>query len=378
MITVTRTIAALPLLAAIALAGGAQIAAQQSATDLMIRSRSQEQPQPSARRIALPADNPLEVLHVLGNVYMVAGGPSNVGVQIGAEGVLVVDTATTAVSAHLLQAIKALSDGPINYIVNTTADPDHFGGNEKIGAAGENPTVAGRGLTGPVVRRRTDTSADDTPGGGGQAALRPQGAIVFSHENMLNRMSAPTGVASPEPFALWPTSTFFTSLKSFSFNDEAIEMRHQPAAHTDGDILVVFRGSDVVAAGDIINTLQYPVFDAKRGGSLRGILDGLNTVIGITVPRINQMAGTRVIPGHGRILNEADVVEYRDMMTIIYERVRDAAAAGKSIDQVKAMKPTLEYDGLYSTPGWTGEMLIEAIYREVKAPAPEGSAAARE
>jgi glyoxylase-like metal-dependent hydrolase (beta-lactamase superfamily II) len=189
---------------------------------------------------------------------------------------------------------------------------------------------------------------------------------VFAHENMLNRMSAPTGTVPPEPFALWPTSTFFTRQKTISFNDEPIEMLHQPAAHTDADLLVFFRKSDVVAAGDLIHTLQYPVFDPKRGGSIQGILDGLNAVIGLTVPRFNQMAGTRVIPGHGRILNEADVVEYRDMMTIIFERVRDAAAEGKSLVQIKALKPTLEYDPLYSVPGWTGEMLVDAIYNDVR------------
>ena len=340
----------------------------QSATDLMIQSRSQEQPQPSARRIVLPQGNPLEVLHVLGNVYVIAGGPSNVAVQVGSEGVLLVDAATEEVSDHLLQAIRALSDAPINYIINTTPDRDHYGGNGKIGGAGQNPTVAGRSLTGRV-NRPVNTPLDDTPGGGGQAALRPEGAIVFSHENMLNRMSAPTGVTPPEPFALWPTSTFFTRAKTISFNDEPIEMLHQRAAHTDSDLLVFFRRSDVLAAGDVINTLQYPMFDGTRGGSIQGILDSLNGVIGITVPRFNQMAGTRVVPGHGRILNEADVVEYRDMMTIIFERVRDAASEGKTLAQIKAMKPTLEYDPLYSAPGWTGEMLVDAIYADIRAAA---------
>ena len=338
---------------------------QPAVTDVMIQSRSQEQPQPSARRIPLPQGNPLEVLHVLGSVYLIAGGPSNIAVQIGHEGVLLVDAGSEALSDHVLQAVRALSDGPVNYIINTTFDKDHYGGNGKLGAAGQNPTLAGRGLTGRV--NRPDTApADDTPGGGVQAALRPPGAMVFSHENMLARMSAPTGTVPPEPFALWPTSTFFTRQKTISFNDEPIEMLHQPAANTDADLVVFFRRSDVVAVGDIINTLQYPRFDASRGGTMKGILDGLNVIVGITVPRFNQMAGTRVVPGHGRILNEADVVEYRDMMTIIYERVKDAADQGRTLAQIKASRPTLEYDPLYSVPGWTGEMLIEAIYNEVR------------
>jgi glyoxylase-like metal-dependent hydrolase (beta-lactamase superfamily II) len=341
-----------------------QIGSSPSVTELMIQSRSQEQPQSSSRTISLPPGNSLELLHVLGNVYMIAGGPSNVAVLVGTEGVLLVDSATEELSDQVLQAVRVLSDRPISYIINTTPDKDHYGGNGRIGTAGQNPTIAGRGLTGRV-NRPVDAPLDDTPGGGAQAALRPQGAIVFSHENMLNRMSAPTGVTPPEPFALWPTSTFFTRQKTISFNDEPIEMLHQPSAHTDADLMVFFRKSDVLAVGDIINTLQYPVFDTKRGGTIQGILDGLNAVIGITVPRFNQMAGTRVIPGHGRILNEADVVEYRDMMTIIFERVRDAAAEGKTLAQIKAMKPTLEYDPLYSVPSWTGDMLVEAIYNDV-------------
>ena len=348
-----------------------QIGSGQSVTDLMIQSRSQEQPQSSARRIPLPAGNTLEVLHVLGSVYLIAGGPSNIAVQVGGEGVLLVDTATEEVSDQVLQAIRVLSDGPISYIINTTVDKDHFGGNGKIGTAGQNPTLAGRGLTGRVVAlpNQDGTPRDDTPGGGAQAALRPQGAIVFAHENMLNRMSAPTGVASPEPFALWPTSTFFTRQKTLSFNDEAIEMLHQPAAHTDSDLMVFFRKSDVVVAGDVIHTQQYPVFDAKRGGGIQGIIDGLNAVIALTVPRFNQMGGTRVVPGHGRILNEADVVEYRDMMTIVRDRVRDAMDEGKTLAQIKAMRPTLDYDPLYSVPGWTGEMLVEAIHADLRKPA---------
>jgi cyclase len=346
-----------------ALARDQRLIAQQSATDLMIQSRSQEQPQPSARRIALPPGNPLEVIPVQGTVFMIAGGPSNIAVHIGEEGVLLVDAGTAEVSDRVLEAVHAVSERPINYIIDTTPDKDHYGGNEKLGLAGVNPSVAARGLAGP------GSSATENQGGGNNPqSLRPQGAIVFANENLLNRMSAPTGETPLEPFALWPTSTFFTRTKTISFNDEAIEMLHPPAAHTDGDVMAFFRKSDVVATGDIINTLQYPFFDRKRGGSIQGVLDALNDVIEITVPRFNQMAGTRVVPGHGRILNEADVVEYRDMMTIIRDRVKLAMDAGKTLPQIKAMRPTLDYDGLYSVPSWTGDMVVETIYDELRQP----------
>jgi len=133
-----RSVLAVGIATAVGIASGRspdaqQIAGGQSATDLMIQARSQEQPQSSARRIVLPAGNPFEVLHVLGNVYMIAGGPSNVAVQVGGEGVLLVDAATEELNERLLEAIRALDDGPINYIINTTPEKDHFGGNGKVG-----------------------------------------------------------------------------------------------------------------------------------------------------------------------------------------------------------------------------------------------------
>ena len=323
-----------------------------------------------ARPIKLPPGNTLELLPVAGNVYLLAGGASNVALQVGSEGVLMVDSATADISDQILEAVRVLSDLPISYVINTTSDRNHYGGNEKIGQAGQNPTVAPRGLAGPG-------SVPDDGGGGGNnpTALRPQGAIVFSHENVLNRMSAPTGATPAEPFAMWPSNTFFTMKKTMWFNDEPIEMRHVANAHTDGDILVFFRKSDVVVAGDVINTLQYPMFDPKRGGSLQGILNGLNEIIDITVPRFNQQGGTRVIAGHGRILNEADVVEYRDMMTIIRDRIASYVEKGQTLDEVKKVGPTFEYDPLYSAPGWTGEMLIEAIYNELRQTKAAGTAA---
>ncbi len=327
----------------------------------MIEARSQEQPQPSAHKVAMPPGVNLDVLPVLGNVYLIAGGPSNLVVQTGSEGVLVVDTATADISDRALQAIRVLSKGPINYVVNTSGDPDHYGGNEKISTAGENPTRAGNNLAGPG-------SGAPPAGGGGNnpQELRPDGAIVFAHENVLNRMSAPTGEKPPVAFALWPTNTFFTLKKTFWFNDESIELLHTPAAHTDGDVMVFFRHSDVIAAGDIINTDAYPSFDAKRGGTIQGLLNALNDVIDLAVPRFNQQGGTRIVPGHGRILNEADVVEYRDMTTIIRDRVKLGIEQRMTLAEIKALQPTLDYDGLYSTREWTGETFVSAIYAELK------------
>jgi glyoxylase-like metal-dependent hydrolase (beta-lactamase superfamily II) len=193
--------------------------------------------------------------------------------------------------------------------------------------------------------------------------------MIITTENTGNRMSAPTGETSAVPFGFWPSSTFFTPKKTMTFNDEPVELLSVPKAYTDGDLMVFFRKSDVIAAGDVIDTFGYPAFDPKRGGSIKGVLSALNDVIEIAVPRFNQQAGTRIVPGHGRILNEADVVEYRDMVTIIHDRVKLAVDKNMTLAQLKAQQPTLDYDGLYSRPQLTGESYVEAIWNELKAAA---------
>jgi cyclase len=293
------------------------------------------------------------VLRVLGGVYMVAGAGGNVVVQAGPDGVFLVDTGSTGRSEALLGAVKAISGGVIRYIVNTSPDPDHYGGNDAVSKAGWSPTVPLPDLAGEGAPRAA-------AGGDPRAAL----AIVVAHEGMLNRLSAPGG-GTAVPFVLWPTNTFFTAKKSMAFNHEGIELRHVPSAHTDGDVLVFFRKSDVVAAGDLIDTGGYPQFDPARGGSIRGLLAGLNEIIDLSIAEFNQQGGTRIIPGHGRVMNETDVADYRDMTTIIRDRVQTAVEKKMTVAQVKALKPTLDYDGLYSRPNWTGDMFVEAIYREL-------------
>ena len=142
---------------------------------------------------------------------------------------------------------------------------------------------------------------------------------------------------------------------------------HVPNAHTDGDVMVFFRKSDVLVAGDAIVTTGFPVMDLERGGSLHGIVTSLNQILDITVPQDKQEGGTYVIPGHGRLTDEADIVEYRDMMTIIRDRVQNAITKGMTLEQVKAARPTMDYDGRWgSTTGpWTTDMFIEAVFRTV-------------
>jgi cyclase len=300
------------------------------------------------RQAQSPSDGEVHVLPVQGNVYMLVGTGGNIAVQIGDEGVLVVDTGITSMSDKILAAIKKLSDKPIRYIINTSFDLDHTGGNEAISKAG--------------------------------STTRGGAADVLAHENVLNRMSAPAGKESPTPAAAWPTDTYFPEEKDIFFNEEAVMMYHDTAAHTDGDTIVFFRRSDVVVAGDIFVTTGYPVIESQNGGSVQGVINGLNRILDITVPKHEQEGGTYVIPGHGHVCDESEVLEYRDMVTIVKERIEDMARRGMTVDQVKAAKPTLDYDLHYGadTGPWTTAMFIEAVYRDVtRPPKPTGVAAAK-
>ncbi|HEY8519445.1 MAG TPA: MBL fold metallo-hydrolase [Gammaproteobacteria bacterium] len=279
---------------------------------------------------AVAQDAQIETFHVQGNVHLLVGAGANVAVQIGDEGVLVVDTGPAAARDAMLAAIRRLTDRPIRWIVNTNADADHTGGNETISQAG--------------------VTVNGNP------------AAIIAHERVLTRMSE-QGRAITE----LPLNTFFESQRDFSFNGEAIFLYHVPNAHTDGDIVVYFRGSDVLVAGDLFTTTQYPVIDLEAGGGIDGVIEGLNLMLDVAVPRYLQEGGTYVIPGHGRVGDEADIVEYRDMVVILRERIADMVRRGMTLEQVLAARPALDYDPRYDRGGeWTSRMFVEAVYRDLK------------
>jgi glyoxylase-like metal-dependent hydrolase (beta-lactamase superfamily II) len=294
-----------------------------------------------------PADVHLQVLPVQGNVYMIAGAGGNIAVQVGQEGVLMVDTGLAGTSDAVLEEIRKLSDKPLEYILNTHFHADHTGGNEALRKAGV--TITGANVTGNL----TDAAV---------------GAQIVAQLNVLNRMSAPTGRQAPTPAGAWPTDTeFIRDHKDLFFNDEPVQMIHQPAAHTDGDSLVWFRRSDVLVTGDIFVTTSYPFIDIEHGGSIQGEIEALNNIIDITVPKHEEEGGTYVISGHGRVCDEWEVVEYRDMVTIIRDRVQAAIKDGKTLAQIKEDHLTRDYDARYDTKtGFGGaNQFIEAVYKSL-------------
>lgn len=303
-------------------------------------------------------DGDITTIHVQGNVYMVHGLGGNVAVQIGDSGVLVVNTGLQQNSDRLIAAIRKLSGGPLQYIINTSLDPDQTGGNDAVRKIGV--TITGANVTGDI-------------------ADAGQGAQIIAHENVLNRMSAPSGKKSDVPFGDWPTDTYVSGQKEVFFNEEPVEARWQPAAHTDGDSLVIFRRSDVVATGDVFNTESYPFIDVDHGGSIQGEIDALNNILDIAVPKHEEEGGTYIIPGHGRICDEADVLEYRDMVTIVRDRVQNAIKKGMTLDQIKSAGFTKDYDARWSAKQGPGaaDNFVNSIYRSLTASPTNRTSASR-
>jgi glyoxylase-like metal-dependent hydrolase (beta-lactamase superfamily II) len=303
-------------------------------------------PDAPVRKPAPTVDNDIHSVHVQGNVWMLHGGGANAAVQIGDEGVLVVDTMTAGLADKLVAEIKKLAgDKPIRWIVNTQLDPDHTGGNAKVAEAGQS-IIAG-----------------NFAGQAGQTAANF--AKVLTHENVEARL---VKVKPALPTYALPSDTFFTDAFEMHFNGEAVQFIHVPNAHTDGDVMVFFRKSDVLVAGDAFNTTSFPVVDLEDGGSLNGVVNTLNRILDITVPEDKQEGGTYVIPGHGRLTDEADVVEYRDMMTIIRDRIQNAVGKGMTLEQVKAARLVRDYEGRYGAArgAATADAFVESAYRSLK------------
>jgi glyoxylase-like metal-dependent hydrolase (beta-lactamase superfamily II) len=277
----------------------------------------------------------LELLPVQGNISMLAGAGGNITVQVGKDGILLVDSGVDAMSEKVAEAVRTLSKGQISYIVNTSDRSDHVGGNEHF-------AKSGRPL--PIAR----------------AAQANVFVIAFS--TILDRMSD-RNARPPIPDKAWPNDTYSGPQKNLAFNGEAIQIFHQPAT-TDGDSIVLFRRADVISTGDIFDPTGYPIIDVKNGGSLQGVLDGLNRLKQMAIPADHQEGGTMIVPGHGRLCDVADLAVYQHMITIVRDRLQDMIKRGMTLEQVKAARPTRDYDPVYGrdTGAWTTDMFVAAAY----------------
>ena len=249
------------------------------------------------------------------NVHVIFGAGGNVTVHEGEDGLVVVDTGSGEMARTLLDAIRAISPRPIRVVINTSADLDHVGGNAVIGGAG--------------VGLSPDPFADGDH------------ATVLAHENVLLRLSRPggNGAESAFPTKMLPNDTFTSRYRSMYVNDEAVQIIRQTGAHSDGDVMVLFRKADVIVTGDIIDLRQFPVIDPGKGGSIHGELDALNRLITEFVvpnmPLVLKAGRTLVVPGHGYISDYGEVVEYRDMVTVIKDTIQALIDKGQTLEQVK-------------------------------------------
>jgi cyclase len=266
------------------------------------------------------------------NIYLVATAGGNITVQVGRDGVLLVDSGLDRSAQQVFAEIRKLSTGRIRYIINTHVHPDHVGGNV---------TIANLVGTDPAEPLK-----------------------IIGHENVLNRLSAPVPGQPRFPEEGLPLDEYATATKTFHFNDEAVIVYHEPNAHTDGDSIVLFRGTDVISAGDVFTPGGYPFIDLERGGSVQGEISALNHLLDLAVPAKTQERGTYIVPGHGRICDEADLVEYRDMVVIVRDRIRDLIMKGMTLEQVKMTTPTRDYDTEYVSANSfvTADRLVESIY----------------
>lgn len=328
-------------------------AAAFSWSGLEAQSQNTLQPQNAAEVNLFPVQGDV-------SVFIGAGGglgstSANITVQTSRDAVVLVDTGRADASDRVIAAIRRATNRPVRFIINTQAAPDHTGGNEALARSGR-------------------PYGDRAAGAGFLLADQSSGATIIAHENVLLTLGGARGGESV-PFAALPSETYFTPEHEL-FNGEAIQMFHAPEAHSNGDSIVFFRRSDVISTGDVFSTLTYPRIDPKAGATITGAINALNRIIDLAIPRDKQEGGTYIIPGHGRVSDEADVVEYRDMVVIIRDRVQDLLAKRQTVEQIKAAKVTFDYDRRYSTPEWTGEQFVEAIVATLRpTPAPASGTA---
>lgn len=325
-----------------AVLGGAQTALPEFITSRRPAAEATASPPtPTAASAGGPAPTSVEVIRVQGNVWMIVTPRGNLAMQVGDEGVVLVDTGAMADGNAILAAIRTVTTRPIRYIINTSAAP------ERVGNNGTFATLRG-GATAPQEQPQGPTPA------------------VIAHENVLKRMTGEDGGRTAYPAGGWPTDAYLLNRRTLHFNGEVIEIVHPSTGYSDGDSIVHFRRSDVLVAGRLFTTTHFPRFEPGQGGSYQGVLDALNQMLDIAVPRFMQEEGTFIVPGSGRVADEADLTEVRDQVQMMRDRFVDLAVTkGLSLDRAQAMNPLVDFQDRYSNPDWTTEQFSGALYQEV-------------
>jgi glyoxylase-like metal-dependent hydrolase (beta-lactamase superfamily II) len=292
------------------------------------------QVQPHVHPVDAGAGKQINIWHVQGRVYMLVGAGPNIAVQLGDEATMVVNAGPADMSEGIVNAIRELTNRPIEFIIDTDSDAENVGGNAGVAKVGFEYTGAFGG--------------------------EPKGAGIAAQQSVLDEL-----VKAKAPPEQWPTDAYQDNWALF--NDEAVLLTHAPAAHSNGNTYVYFRSSDVICTGNLFDPLSYPVIETGNGGSIDGIIDALNNLIDTMVPRQNEEGGTYVIPGHGRMTDRTEIVSYRDALTIIRARLAYDVSKGMTLDQIQAARPTYDYDGVYGhdTGSWTTRMFVAAVYHDV-------------
>jgi len=264
----------------------------------------------------------IETIPVAKGVYMLVGSGGNIGLSVGPDGAFLIDDQYAPLTDKILKAISAVTDKPVRFLVNTHWHFDHTGGNENIGKAG---------------------------------------SIIVAHDNVRKRlakgqfMKVFNANIPPSPPEALPVITFADSV-TFHWNDETLEVVHARAAHTDGDAVIYFKNTNVVHVGDLFFNGLYPFIDAESGGSMAGVIAGVDEVL----DRIDE--NTKVIPGHGPLGNKADLKAYRDMLAAVHARMTKLIKAGKNIDEIVAAKPTADYDAKWGGGFLKPDQWVQIVY----------------
>ena len=343
-----------------------------------------------AKRIAdqSPRDGQVHILPVQGNIFMLVADGTNITVSVGKDGMAVVNSGSAQMADKVLAALSELAKATVTppmpnscfgancpsafgspawsspyfnalvtaprnppgmrYVINTSAAPEHVGANDRLAAAAAFRRGGGQSGFGTATRDLGTT------------------ATIVASEGVLAAMSSPPGKAAPAPSAAWPSETFFDEFHKLSeyVNGEPVILYRAPG-NTDSDSFVFFRHSEVISAGNLLSTISYPLIDVERGGTIKGVIDGLNHILDLSVAEYRAQGGTWIIPGRGRLCDTADVASYRNMLVMIRDRIRDLKKKGMTLEQVRAARPTLDFDGRYgsTTGAWTTDMFVSAVYR---------------